>query len=95
MKDVIAKTTGFYKGKRIYEGQKFQVPDDAAGKWYVNAEDYKPRKQAPAGGPTTFSEINRAKSIPRPVVFNETQPEEPEPVPEPAKGRGRWPRKQE
>lgn len=93
MKDVIAKTTGFYKGKRVYEGQKFQVPDDAKGKWFVDASDYKPRKLAPAGGPTTFSEINKTKTVPAPVVFNEGAPEEQEQ--EPAKGRGRWPKKQE
>lgn len=91
MKDVIAKTTGFYKGKRIYEGQKFQVHDDAKGKWFVDASDYKTRKLAPAGGPTTFSEINKAKTVPQPVVFNGDATEEP--AQEPAKGRGRWPKK--
>ena len=90
MKDVIAKTTGFYKGKRIYEGQTFQVPEGVKGKWFVDATEYKPRKQIPAGGPTTFSEINKAKALPDPVVFN-PEPESPEPT----KGRGRWPKKQE
>lgn len=73
MKSVIATAMGFYKGSRIRAGQSFTVADDVTGKWFVDAAGYK-APPVPTEGPTTFSEINRAKALPAPATFNAPAP---------------------
>lgn len=64
---VIATKTGFHGGARIREGQVFEVPKGASGKWFkpfvetsepvVEVKKAKPHKGKVDNAPTTFSEI--------------------------------------
>lgn len=60
-KQAIAKSTGFYGGKRIRKGQAFTVADNAKGKWFtVEGADAEPvkrgRKSAAAEKPDAPAE---------------------------------------